>query len=107
MSQVATLHSHLLLADTPNAVGWARQHTRDVLILVRKTGIRPLGQVGHPDVLTGPGVRLVVHGLVTEIVTQRSSHGEFTQRSGHAAEASTAYLEHGEKPLLSPISSKS
>ncbi|MFJ5233055.1 ATP-binding protein [Kitasatospora sp. NPDC088391] len=31
MSQVPTARSHLLLADTPNAVGWARRHTRDVL----------------------------------------------------------------------------
>ncbi|MGW4647202.1 ATP-binding protein [Kitasatospora sp. NPDC004289] len=31
MSQVPATRSHLLLADTPNAVGWARRHTRDVL----------------------------------------------------------------------------
>ncbi|MEV7218068.1 ATP-binding protein [Kitasatospora cineracea] len=32
MSQVPTTHhDHLLLADTPNAAGWARRHTRDVL----------------------------------------------------------------------------
>ncbi|GAA2991976.1 hypothetical protein GCM10020229_00530 [Kitasatospora albolonga] len=31
MPQVPTAHSHLMLADTPNAVGWARRHTRDVL----------------------------------------------------------------------------
>ncbi|BAJ31004.1 MULTISPECIES: ATP-binding protein [Kitasatospora] len=31
MSQVPTAHNHLLLADTPNAAGWARRHTRDVL----------------------------------------------------------------------------
>ncbi|MFD5563824.1 ATP-binding protein [Kitasatospora griseola] len=31
MSKVPTQHDHLLLADTPNAAGWARRHTRDVL----------------------------------------------------------------------------
>ncbi|MEU4113345.1 ATP-binding protein [Kitasatospora sp. NPDC028055] len=31
MQQVPTMHSHLKLADTPNAAGWARVHTRDVL----------------------------------------------------------------------------
>ncbi|PYC82603.1 ATP-binding protein [Streptomyces tateyamensis] len=32
MQQVPTvLHSHLKLADTPNAASWARLHTRDVL----------------------------------------------------------------------------